>query len=245
MEKYSPSLLTEPGTFISAGAAGVVGRALALPFDMGGPKGPILTLARRAPQWALFLGLYVPLESRVNRHFKDPAQKMFSTFFLGAFAGWWMRALCNPISRVSDEMLRTGDGAKKTVIALKNKTVLQFWYATHPILGGLFYFGCLMTAFEGTRRFIERNFIAQDSLKNAVLTNGIAGAVGAGVASTVAFPYSAHRYVHTVIHDSSICRGLLPTLLKEVPMCAGVFASFTLFQSVLSPDHWPRGGFGA
>jgi hypothetical protein len=245
IDKYSTAVLNEPGTVVSAGIAGAVGRAVVLPLDLGGPKGPVATVARRAPQWAVLFGIYVPLANRINSHFKDPLHKLYSTVFIGAMAGWLMRALCNPISRVGDEMLRTNEGVRATIAQLRKKTVLQFWYTTHPILCGMLYSALLLTAFEGTRRFIERNFISQDSVKNAVITNAIAGGIGAGIASTVAFPYSVRRYVHTVIHDSAVCRGLLPTLIKEVPMCATVFGSFTLLQSVLTPQHGPRAGFGA
>jgi hypothetical protein len=107
------------------------------------------------------------------------------------------------------------------------------------------YFGLFFTFFEGCRRFIERNFITQDSVKNAVLTNTVAAGIGAAAATTIAYPYSLKRYVHTVIHDSSICRGLAPTLMKEVPMSATIFGTFTLLQSILTPDYGVRAGFGA
>lgn len=245
--KYSTAVLTEPGTVVSAGVAGVVGRALVLPLDMGGPKGPVVTLGRRAPQYAVLFGIYVPLANRINGTFKDrdPMHKLFSTFFIGAMSGWLMRAICNPVSRVGDEMMRTGEGVRATVDQLRKKTILQFWYTTHPILVGMLYYGTLFTAFEGSRRFLERNFIKQDSVASAVLTNTIAGGIGASVASAVVYPYSVQRYVHTIIHDSAVCRGLAPTMAKEVPMCAALFGTYTLLQSLLTPQYGPRAGFGA
>ncbi|CBZ36246.1 hypothetical protein, conserved [Leishmania donovani] len=77
-----------------------------------------------------------------------------------------------------------------------------------------------------------------------VASNFVLGGAAATVASTVCYPLSAHQYMQTVIHDSAICRGLTPTLLKEVPMVAVMFGTFSAIQPLLAPRHGVRCGFG-
>lgn len=69
------------------------------------------------------------------------------------------------------------------------------------------------------------------------------GGVATAVASTVTYPYNAHRYTQTVIHISSICCGLGATLLKEVPLMAPTFGMFSALEPLPSPKHGVRCGF--
>lgn len=77
-----------------------------------------------------------------------------------------------------------------------------------------------------------------------VASNFVLGGAAATVATTVCYPISAHQYMQTVIHDSAICRGLVPTLMKEVPMVAVMFGTFSAIQPLLAPRHGVRCGFG-
>lgn len=238
------SATRDPTPLVCGAIAGGVGRALTLPFDMGGKKGVAPTIMRRIPQYGLLLGLYVPATAAINYKVDQPETKMMTTFMCGALAGFYMRLWTNPINRVCSESARTGAGFIDTAKALKAKTILQFWYTGHPLFSNAFYFGTLMTCFEGTRRFLERNGAPTGSPLANAATNGTAGAVGAFVASTVAYPFSAHTYRSTVIHPSVVCRGLGPTLLKEVPLSFFVFGTFSFLQSAVSSRHAARGGFG-
>lgn len=244
IEKRGAIVFADPFVFISGGVAGAVGRAAALPFDHGGAKGPFQACYRRIPQFGILMWLYVPLSSRVNVDIDEPGQKLFSTFFLGALAGFFMRVICNPVNRVRDESLRTGESFIQTALSLKRKTILQFYYTTPNLVANSIYCGVLLATFEGTRRFMERNGASTDNLGSVVLTNTVAGGVAATVASTACYPYSAHRYLQTVIHDSAICRGLPATLLKEVPMMAVSFGVFSALQPIFAPHHGKRVGFG-
>ncbi|CUF24753.1 Hypothetical protein, putative [Bodo saltans] len=193
------------------------------------------------------------LESRGSIVFADPfvflsgglaAIAGRATFFIGFLAGLVMRVICNPINRVRDESLRTGESFLTTAQSLRKKTYLQFYYTTPNILANALYIGVLMVCFEGIRRFMERNGASTDNYLSVVATNTVAGGAAAAVASTVTYPYSAHRYLQTVIHDSAICRGLPATLLKEVPMMAVSFGVFSALQPVIAPHHGKRVGFG-
>ncbi|CAJ1031981.1 hypothetical protein Q4I30_006009 [Leishmania utingensis] len=77
-----------------------------------------------------------------------------------------------------------------------------------------------------------------------IALNFIIGGAAATVASTVCYPLSAHQYMQTVIHDSAVCRGLMPMLVKEVPMVAFMFGTFSAAQPLLAPRHGVRCGFG-
>ncbi|CAD2218053.1 hypothetical protein AGDE_05379 [Angomonas deanei] len=94
---------------------------------------------------------------------------------------------------------------------------------------------------------VSKSFFVEFNPQNyatQVAQNFVIGGVAATVASTICYPFSAHQYLQTVIHDSAICRGLIPTLLKEVPMMATFFATFSLIQPILAPRHGARCGFG-
>jgi len=244
LESKGGTIFTDPSVFISGGIAGAVGRAAAIPFDQGGLKGPGQAVYRRIPQFGILMWLYVPLSSAIHNDKEGPGQKMFTTFFLGAFSGFVMRTICNPVNRVRDEALRTGEPFMTTAKALKKKTWLHFYYTTPNLFANSIYFGTLMVAFEGIRRFMERNGASTDNKGSVILTNTIAGGAAATVASCVTYPYSAHRYLQTVIHDSALCRGLAPTLLKEVPMMAVTFGVFSALQPIFAPHHGKRVGFG-
>eukprot|EP00744_Colponema_vietnamica_P016075 GILI01022544.1.p1 GENE.GILI01022544.1~~GILI01022544.1.p1 ORF type:complete len:262 (+),score=41.22 GILI01022544.1:29-814(+) len=236
--------LADPTPMICGAIAGGVGRALVLPIDMGGAKGPIQTVVRRVPQYALLFGLYVPTCAALNKKVADPEKKAATTLMCGALAGYYMRLWTNPINRTFHEASRMGVSPLDAAKAMKAKTLLQFWYTGHPLIANAIYFGSLMMCFEGTRRFLERNGAPAGTPVGNALTNGTAGAVGALVASTVTYPVSATRYAKTVIHDSAICRGMLPTLAKEVPMSFIVFGTYSLLQSAIASHHSARGGFG-
>jgi hypothetical protein len=244
LESRGSVVFADPFVFLSGGLAAIAGRAAAIPFDQGGPKGPVQAIYRRIPQFGIVMWVYVPLASKINVDIAEPGHKMFSTFFIGFLAGLVMRVICNPVNRIRDESLRTGENFLTTAKSLRSKTYLQFYYTTPNILAGALYYGVLMVCFEGIRRFMERNGASTDSYLSVVATNTVAGGAAAAVASTVAYPYSAHRYLQTVIHDSAICRGLPATLLKEVPMMAVSFGVFSALQPVIAPHHGKRVGFG-
>ncbi|KAH9579792.1 hypothetical protein LSM04_001587 [Trypanosoma melophagium] len=260
IQRRSSIIFTDPFVFLSGGLAGLAGRAAVIPFDKGGVKGPAQACYRRMPQFGLLMWFYVPLASQLLPGTeRDPAFKAFTTFVLGTFAGFMMRLICNPVNRVRDECLRTGESFLKTCQRFKSKTVLQFFYTTPPLMANAIYFGTLMTVFEGLRRFCERNRIIPIHIEKdkngkdifnagnyatVALGNTLVGGVAAGVASTLCYPLSAHAYHQTVIHDSAICRGLLPTLRKEIPMMAVSFGVFSLLQPIIAPHHGTRVGFG-
>ncbi|KAK7201106.1 hypothetical protein NESM_000171200 [Novymonas esmeraldas] len=284
IEGATPKTLTDPGTFLSGAIAGGLGRAIAVPFDQGGPKGFAQTVGRRMPQFGCLMMFYCPIAHKLLPGLEgDPQSKMLTTFLIGAFAGLNMRLVCNPISRTMDESQRIGKSPMDTARLMKNKTILQFWYTTPNLIANAVYFGTLFTVFEGLRRFNERNFMpivqneaAEETLvmgddgqvqivgapprrtgpavvdhnwnwKNyttTIASNFVLGGAAATVASTVCYPLSAHQYMQTVIHDSAICRGLVPTLLKEVPMVAVTFGAFSALQPLLAPRHGVRCGFG-
>lgn len=77
-----------------------------------------------------------------------------------------------------------------------------------------------------------------------VFAHTMLGGIAAAVATTLCYPYSAHAYVQTVIHNSALCRGFIPTLRKEVPLMALSFGIFSMLQPLLSPRHGVRCGFG-
>ncbi|KAG5498719.1 hypothetical protein JKF63_03007 [Porcisia hertigi] len=284
IEKETPKTLTDPGTFLSGAIAGGLGRAAALPFDQGGPKGLVQTVGRRLPQFGFLMMFYCPIAHKLLPGLEqDPLSKMSATFMVGALAGLNMRLVCNPISRVLDESRRLGRSPMDTVRVMKNKTILQFWYTTPNLISNAAYFGTLFTIFEGLRRFNERNLVpieqndspgetpameTSDEVQivgytpsrrgpavvdhnwnwrnytTTVASNFVLGGAAATVASTICYPLSAHQYMQTVIHDSAICRGLVPTLLKEVPMVAVMFGTFSAVQPLFAPRHGVRCGFG-
>lgn len=287
IEKETFKSVMDPGTFLSGCVAGGVGRMAALPFDKGGAKGVAQTIGRRAIQGGFLFMFYVPVAASLLPGLeKNPLSKMATTFLIGACAGFNMRFVCNPISRVADECMRTGKSPREVFNIFKSKTVLQFWYVGPNLIANALYFGVLFTVFEGLRRFNERNllpltvnekteeeraleaqakqlvdeelaargirrkpdvanrnFNLTNYVSTAVCNTTIAG-VAALVASTACYPYSAHRYLQTVIYDSALCRGLVPTLLKEVPMMAATFGTFALIEPILSWRHGVRCGFG-
>lgn len=247
---------------MSGALAGGFARALVIPLDRGGAKGVRTTIFRRMPQMGCLMMFYTYNAQRVlPGSEKKPSSKLVSTFLVASCAGFNMRLLCNPITRVGDEKLRTGDRTIEVIRRFKSKTILQFWYCAPNLLANALYCGVLLTTFEGLRRFNERNFFpmhpkaiepASESsteglmFKNAhyAATNFVCGGIAAAFASTVCYPYSAHQYLQTVIHDSSLCRGLVPTLVKEVPQVAIALGTFTLLQPLLAPHHGVRCGFG-
>ncbi|GET90829.1 hypothetical protein, conserved [Leishmania tarentolae] len=159
IEKETPKTLTDPGTFLSGAIAGGLGRVAALPFDQGGPQGITQTVTRRMPQFGFLMMFYCPIAHKLLPGLEeDPLSKMLATFMVGAFAGFNMRLVCNPISRIMDESRRMGKSPMDTAHIMKNKTILQFWYTTPNLIANAMYFGTLFTVFEGLRRFNERNF---------------------------------------------------------------------------------------
>ncbi|EPY24804.1 hypothetical protein STCU_00977 [Strigomonas culicis] len=280
IEKETFKSLKDPGVFISAALAGGVARTIVFPLDHGGAKGFTQTIGRRMPQFGFLMMFYCPVAHRLLPGTEaDPLSKMLTTFMVGAMAGFNMRLVCNPISRVMDECARTGQKPQDVMRILKNKTILQFWYTTPNLIANALYFGTLFTVFEGLRRFSERSLLplvtnegagallASDEVAKAtgetkevagdlirtfnmqnyttqVVQNFVVGGTAAAVATTVCYPYSAHRYLQTVIYDSALCRGLLPTLIKEVPMMAAMFGCFSLLQPLFAPRHGARCGFG-
>lgn len=274
IEKNTVLSVTDPGTFLSGAIAGGVARTLTLPLDKGGSKGVLRTVFRRMPQTGCLMLFYTASASQMLPGTeKDPARKMATTFLVASLAGFNMRLACNPITRVGDESLRTAEGILSTIRKFRSKTILQFWYCAPNLFANALYFGVLLTTFEGLRRFSERNFLemakkgtlvsggaGEDALSGSssapqdvvssptyirvATTNIIFGGIAAAFASTVCYPYSAHRYMQTVIHDSALCRGLHSTLLKEVPFIALTFGAFSFLQPILSPHHGPRCGFG-
>lgn len=264
-EKNTIKSLSDPGTFISGAVAGGAARMLTLSVDQGGAKGVKQTVLRRMPQMGCLLLFYTNCAAQqLPGTETQPRTKMAATFLLASCAGFNMRFVCNPISRIGDESIRTGSSAMSTIKTFKSKTILQFWYCGPNLVANALYFGVLLTTFEGLRRFTERNFIslapkrlsvnAEEGAGNRGVSFGtytanaginfVCGGLAAGFASTVCYPYSAHRYMQTVIHDSALCRGLAPTLLKEVPQIAVAFGIFSLLQPILSPRHGVRCGFG-
>lgn len=290
VEKETLKTFTDPGTFLSGAVAGGAGRAVAFAVDPGSGKGFSQTVGRRMPQFGLLMMFYCPVAHQLLPGLEaDPPSKLFTTFIIGACAGFNMRLFTNPISRVMDESARTGKAPIDVARLLKSKTILQFWYTTPNLFANALYFGTLFTVFEGLRRFTERNFLplhpaepvveegavvvvggngeaalavapaaAAGARKLSVVdrnfswrnysttaaSNFVIGGVAAAVASTVCYLYSAHRYLQTVIHNSAICRGLMPTLAKEVPMMAVMFGAFSALQPLLAPRHGVRCGFG-
>lgn len=244
LENRGAIIFTDPFVFLSGGIAGAVGRAAALPFDQGGRKGAVQAVYRRIPQFGILMWMYVPLSSKINVDIYEPPHKLFSTFFLAFLAGFVMRVICNPVNRIRDEAMRTGDSFLATAQSLRKKTLLQFYYTTPNLFANALYFGVLIASFEGVRRFMERNGASTDSYASVVLTNTVAGGAAATIATTACYPYSAHRYLQTVIHDSALCRGLGATLLKEVPMMAVSFGTFSALQPLFAPHHGKRVGFG-
>lgn len=266
--------VTDPGTFLSGALAGGIGRSLVLLQDKGGSKGAAKTVLRRLPQMGCLMLFYTASASKaLPGTEKDPARKMATTFLVGSMAGLNMRLFCNPITRVGDESARTGEKFLQTIRKFRSKTILQFWYCGPNLFANALYFGVLFTTFEGLRRFSERNFAScrvvkstvngsagentsehgssiepkvanSDNYLSVAITNTICGGIAAAFASTVCYPYSAHQYMQTVIHDSALCRGLLPTIKKEVPLIAISFGTFSLLQPFFSPQHGPRCGFG-
>lgn len=242
--------LSDPGTFLSGALAGGAARFLTLPIDNGGAKGVKRTVLRRMPQMGCLMMFYTYNASNILPGTdSQPRTKMAATFIIAACAGFNMRFVCNPLTRIGDEKLRTGKSTMDTIRFFKSKTILQFWYCAPNLMANALYCGVLLTSFEGLRRFSERNFRKGDSssissnVGNAI-TNFACGGVAAGFASTVCYPHSGNRYLQTVIHDSSLCRGLMPTLRKEVPQVAIALGIFTLLQPYLSPHHGKRCGFG-
>lgn len=269
IEKNTVKSFTDPGTFISGAIAGGLARTLTLSVDKGGVKGIKQTVLRRMPQMGFLMMFYTSSASKVLPGTEnDPARKMAATFLCASCAGFNMRFVCNPITRVGDESLRTGASAMDTIRKFKSKTILQFWYCSPNLIANAMYFGVLLTTFEGLRRFTERNFLpitkntqpVTDPTELALLgdsgeftmrnyiggatANFVCGGIAAGFASTVCYPYSAHRYMQTVIHDSSLCRGLVPTLMKEVPQVAIALGTFSLLQPIFGRHHGVRCGFG-
>jgi hypothetical protein len=244
VERKLSSVVTDPFIFLSGGIAGAAGRLAALPFDHGGVKGSMNAVYRRAPQFGLLMWFYVPTASTTLPQVYDPVQKMTTTFLIGAFSGFFMRAICNPVNRTRDEAIRLNTNFLSAANYLRKKTVLQFYYTTPNLFANALYFGALMTCFEGLRRFMERNGVPQETNLQVVMTNTVAAAGAATVASCVTYPYSAHRYLQTVIHDSAICRGLGATLLKEIPMMAVSFGVFSVLTPIVSPKHSKYAGFG-
>lgn len=275
IEKNTLKSVTDPGTFLSGALAGGMARAFVLPLDRGGQKGIARTVFRRMPQAGCLMLFYTTSAAQMLPGTeKDPARKMASTFLVASMAGFNMRLLCNPITRVGDESLRTGDSPLHTIRKFRSKTILQFWYCAPNLFANALYFGLLLTTFEGLRRFSERNFVSirkekavasreathggkiegspympKDLVNTSnyipvATTNAICGGIAAAFASTVCYPYSASRYMQTVIHESALCRGLRSTLLKEVPFIAITFGTFSLLQPIFSPQHGARCGFG-
>lgn len=274
IENNTFTSVTDPGTFLSGALAGSIGRALVLRQDNGGSKGAVKAVFRRAPQMGCLMLFYTASASKVLPGTeKDPARKMAATFLVGSMAGFNMRLFCNPITRVGDESARTGQSFLQTIRKFRSKTILQFWYCGPNLFANALYFGVLFTTFEGLRRFSERNFASCRAQKSTVdsstgenameqcsstvpkiantnsylsvaITNTICGGFAAAFATTVSYPYSAHQYMQTVIHDSALCRGLLPAIKKEVPLIAISFGTFSLLQPFFSPQHGPRCGFG-
>lgn len=241
-EKHGINTLKDPISWIAGGIAGVVGRAAVIPLDQGGGKGPLHAIARRGPQTAILFGLYVPIASTMNSDTHNPQHKLLSTFVIGSVAGYWMRAITNPIGRILDESTRLGVGPRDAAKRMRSKTILHFYYCSPPLVANALYFGSLFTAFEGLRRFAERNGAPTDNVVSATLLNGLCGAAAATVASVATFPFSSHRYSQVVIHDSAIVRGLPATLMKEVPLMAVTFATFSFISQ--SINSYQRGGFG-
>nr|CCC91061.1 unnamed protein product [Trypanosoma congolense IL3000] len=260
IQRQKSSVLRDPIVLLTGSAAGFVGRAAALSFDNGGAKGTMQTLQRRAPQFGILMWLYVPISSQLLPGTEtSPPFKALTTFLIGAFSGFMMRLMYNPVGRVWDECLRTGNGVAKTCQIFRSQTILQFYYTTPPLMANALYFGTLLTVFEGLRRFSERNGLLPlqieekenhrevSRLRNypiVVVGHTVLGGLAAAVASTVCYPFSAHCYQQTVIHDSAICRGLESTLRKEVPMIAVSFGVFSMLQHVLARHHGLRAGFG-
>ncbi|CCW61610.1 unnamed protein product [Phytomonas sp. EM1] len=272
----------DPGTFISGALAGGLARSCVISIDKGGPKGTVQSVCRRMPQLGFLMMFYATPASHMLPGLEEtPFTKMVTTFLVAACAGFNMRFVCNPISRVADESLRTGKSWLQVARILNGKTILQFWYTGPNFFANALYYGMLLTVFEGLRRFSERNFFpiqrgvggssraaitsgdhsqvgssptasssrppqqyGSDIYMRTALTNFFIGGVSAGVASTLCYPYSAHRYLQTVIYDSAICRGLGQTLAKEVPMMAVFFGTFSLLQPIFAPHHGVRCGFG-
>lgn len=274
---------TDPGTFISGAAAGGIARAAILPIHNGGPKGVQQTLWRRMPQFGFLMMFYAPVAKEILPGLEHkPPTKMMSTFLVASVAAYNMRLVCNPISRVENEVLRTGKSRQEVMRLLARKTILQFWYTGPNLTANALYFGVLFTTFEGLRRFSERNWfpikrneveevealtadgerqVMAPSAKlngpqvvdrnfnlhnyfTTAATNTVIGGSATLVASTLCYPWSAHQYLQTVIHDSALCRGLGSTLIKEVPMMAVFFGTFSLLQPILASRHGVRCGFG-
>ncbi|CCW68091.1 unnamed protein product [Phytomonas sp. Hart1] len=282
-ESETRQSLQDPGIFLSGALAGGFARGGVLVIDRGGLKGATQAVGRRTLQLGILMMFYISPASHMLPDLEDtPFIKMATTFLVAACAGFHMRFICNPISRVMDESLRTGMPWHQVMRMLYNKTILQFWYVGPNFFANAFYYGTLLTVFEGLRRFSERNnfplpkdgyplqAITASSTEDhsqvgfsstffsntfhlqyssyiymrTAATNFFIGGVSAAVASTFCYPYSAHRYLQTVIHDSAICRGLGSTLAKEVPMMAIFFGTFSLLQPILVPHHGIRCGFG-
>ncbi|RNF09719.1 hypothetical protein TraAM80_01987 [Trypanosoma rangeli] len=82
------------------------------------------------PQFGVLMWFYVPLAS----HFlpdaeRDPSLKAFTTFIIGTFSGFMMRLICNPVNRVRDEYLCTGDFVSNNMQDLqKQDGALSFFF---------------------------------------------------------------------------------------------------------------------
>lgn len=242
LERHGLNTAKDPLSWIAGGIAGAVGRAAVVPLDQGGAKGPAQAIFRRVPQTAILFGLYVPIASTMNNDTHNPQHKLISTFVIGSVAGYWMRAITNPIGRVLDESQRMNVTPREAANRMRAKTILHFYYCSPPLVANALYFGSLFTAFEGIRRFAERNGAPVNGVVGSTIVNGACGAAAATVASVATFPFSAHRYSQVVIHDSAIVRGLPSTLMKEVPMMAVTFATFSFISQGI--NSYQRGGFG-
>lgn len=232
--------------FICGSISGLCARAVVLPFDMGGQKGPLVTLFRRSIHHGIVFALYFPKVQDKNKiprisYYKSYPRRVFETFTAAGTAGLVARLLTAPFYRIADHAMINGGTQFEALkfIVMNQGGVLGLWQTQHPLLAAFWHTGAVFACFETGRRLADNLQIADNAAVNAGI-GGVAGFVG----STLTYKWSWRRYQSCVLNNSAIVRGLFPTLLKEVPLTAGVFGLWTFLQPQVAPGY-SHHGFGA
>jgi hypothetical protein len=231
--------------FVAGSIAGALARAAVLPIDMGGQKGPVVTLFRRSVHWGLVFSLYITWHQEKYRAY-DAKQKWYrrrawDAFVCGGTAGLLARFLTAPLYRVADhaEFHSVTQAQALRHIVTHQGGVLGLWQNQHPLLAAFWHTGSLFMFFEIGRRTADNLGIEANPATNAVI-----GGCASALSSTITYKWSWRRYQYCVLNDSAIIRGLLPTLAKEVPMTAAAFGAYTALQPIIAPGY-KNHGFGA
>lgn len=237
--------LYDPWCVFAAVPAGFLARACIVPFvgfdhTLRCNVTATNVCVRRSAYFAALSLAYFPVHRVAQWDHNDHAYDRFLRLCLcGFWAGAVSRIATNPLFRSQIIAVQHGMplSAAARYIFRSDFGAAGFWITEHPIIPNALYIMTFFVILEAIRRRLDYAGLCPDNLVGRAAFHGGCAGLAAGAASSLTYNFSAKQYTGVVVRPSAVTAGRVPLLKKEVPLMAGFFFWFSLFQPFVSPAH--------